>query len=67
MCLERLIQLKCGHFEHHGADHCPAKLLEFCKECKFVVTKVEKLRSCAECKLVRGASMGFASPGLMKL
>lgn len=67
MCLERLTQLKCGHFESHCADYCESNLLRACEKYKVVVTRVERSRSCAECKLVRAAMMGFASPSLMKL
>jgi hypothetical protein len=67
MCLERFTRLKCGHFEPHSADHCESSLLRACKGYKVVVTKIEKSRSCAECKLVRAVTVGFASPGLMRL
>ncbi len=69
MCLERLTQLKCGHFElePHCADICEEKGVDVCEKYKAVVMRVDKSRSCAQCKLARGALMGFASPGLTKL
>jgi hypothetical protein len=69
MCLERLTQLKCGHFqsEPHCAELCEEKLLSVCEKYKVVVMRVDRSRSCVECKLARGALMGFASPGLTKL
>jgi hypothetical protein len=67
MCLERVTQLKCGHPEPYRVDHCESHLLRACEKYKAVVVRVEQSRSCAECKLVRAAMMGFASPGLTRL
>jgi hypothetical protein len=49
------------------SDLCETKQFRGCPKYKMVMTRVEKDRSCPECKLVMGALMGFASPGLMKL
>lgn len=69
MCLERLRQLRCGHFESYKMDHKDCKLRggRYCVDYVQMVVRQDRDRSCRKCKALNMAALGFASPSLRNI
>ena len=69
MCLERLTQLKCGHYEIYQVDkdNCKHGLHKKCPNFIQLVIRQDKKRSCMRCNAIRNVHLGFASPSLMNM
>jgi hypothetical protein len=69
MCFERLIHLKCGHYESYQLDQQQCKLQggRACAQYVQAVIRQDKHRSCRKCKALKMAAMGIASPSLKNL
>jgi hypothetical protein len=61
MCFERLIKLKCGHYESYLFDECNTRSRRACKKYKQAVVREDKARSCRACKARLAANLGVAS------
>ena len=62
MCLERLVKLKCRHYESSLFDKCKTRNGRDCEQYRQVVLKEDKGRSCAMCKAELAANLGVANP-----
>lgn len=60
MCLERLVQLKCDHYESTQFDKCKTSLGRLCAQYVQVIVRREAGRSCTDCKAKQTALLGFA-------
>ena len=69
MCFERLVHLKCGHFESYRLDKgaCKYKGARSCPEYIQAVVQQDKSRSCIKCKAMGLTTLGVASPSLRLL
>lgn len=66
MCFERLIGLKCGHYESYQMDKqgCKYQGARQCPDYVQLKVRTEKNRSCLHCKAQGLAMFGVASPSL---
>ena len=67
MCFERLIKLKCGHYESYLFNECNTKSRRACKKYKQAVVREDKGRSCRVCKARLAANLGVASTAGAKI
>ncbi|KIW81077.1 hypothetical protein Z517_04100 [Fonsecaea pedrosoi CBS 271.37] len=66
MCFERLINLRCGHYESYQLDKTGCKYQAGRRCPNYVQLKIrqDKSRSCPNCKASLLATFGIASPSL---
>lgn len=69
MCFERLIHLKCGHYESSKIDSkgCKSQAGRKCPDYLQAIVGNEPKRSCPKCKALNLAALGIASPSLRRL
>ncbi|KIW48572.1 uncharacterized protein PV06_01145 [Exophiala oligosperma] len=67
MCFERLISLKCGHYESYQLDKqgCKYQAGRQCPNYVQLKIREDKSRSCPKCKARGLAKFGIASPSLI--